>query len=399
MSNTPLFLVAALSGRSLAAAARRAGCGTLVLDLFGDLDTRAYAAASLTVRGTVDCGFDPAALLEAAERLAPVGRGVEQGLVYGAGFEAQPTLLADLSRGRRLFGNSPETLARVKDPAAFFGLLGRLGLPFPETSLERPPDAAGWLRKRIGASGGGHVRAVTSGDDGSGGCYYQRRVDGRALSALFLADGRTARLLGFSEQWASPGAEAQCYRFGGAVRPARMGRKLEDDLATAVEGLVREIGLLGLNSLDVIASDDSFAILEVNPRPGATLDIFDGAGAATALFGLHLAACEGKLPQQSPLPGRCPDGSRAGAEATAIVYADRRLTIPADFSWSAGTVDRPEAGATIEQGGPVCTVLSRADTPDAARMGAIAEGKALLSALGSGRVTTMPTGHMAAQTG
>ncbi|WP_119461630.1 ATP-grasp domain-containing protein [Rhodospirillaceae bacterium SYSU D60014] len=376
MGNPPLFLVAALSGRALAAAARRAERGALVLDLFGDVDTRAHATASLMVRGSVARGFDPAALLEAAERLAPVGRGVEQGLVYGAGFEAQPALLADLGRGRRLFGNPPETLARVKDPAAFFGLLDRLGLPYPEISLERPDDAADWLCKRVGASGGGHVRAAILNNGEPGDRYYQRRIDGQTLSALFLADGRAARLLGFSEQWVSPG-EAEPYRFGGAVRPARVGPTLARDLAAAVDGLVREIGLVGLNSLDVIASDDGFAILEVNPRPGATLDIFDGTDPETALFTLHLAACEGKLPRQWGAPHRSPPE----AKATAIVYADRRLTVPADFSWPEGTVDRPEAGTIIERDEPVCTVLSRADGPEAARARAAAQGAAVLSAL------------------
>jgi len=56
--------------------------------------------------------------------------------------------------------------------------------------------------------------------------------------------------------------------------------------------------------------------LEVNPRPGATLDIFD---APPGLFGLHVAACAGRLERGWRAP--------PGAAASAIAYADRRLQV------------------------------------------------------------------------
>ncbi len=34
--------------------------------------------------------------------------------------------------------------------------------------------------------------------------YYQERVEGRAVSALFVGNGSRARVLGFSEQWTAP---------------------------------------------------------------------------------------------------------------------------------------------------------------------------------------------------
>lgn len=373
-------LIAAVSGRALAAAARRAGRDALVLDLFGDLDTVALAAASATVRGDLVRGFDADALLEAADRLAPAGHGTE--VVYGTGFEARPALLAALGRGRRLLGNAPETLARIKNPAEFFGLLDRLGLPHPEIRLAPPTNGTGWLAKRIGGAGGGHIRAAQAREDERDDCYYQRRVEGSALSVLFLADGRgAARPLGFSEQWTAPCGDAQPYRFGGAVGPVAVSPKLARSLTVAVECLASETGLRGLNSLDVIAGPkgegDDFTILEVNPRPGATLDVFDGP--RVKLFGLHVAACEGRLPE-GPAP-HLAEAFPGMAVATAVVYAERDLTVPAGVSWPDWTADRPAAGTAIERGAPVCTVLARAETPQAARAKVKARADFLLSTL------------------
>ena len=59
-------LIAAVSGRALAAAARRAGFRPCVLDLFGDADTRRLTAGRVRVVGTLQRGFDEAALLAGA---------------------------------------------------------------------------------------------------------------------------------------------------------------------------------------------------------------------------------------------------------------------------------------------------------------------------------------------
>jgi predicted ATP-grasp superfamily ATP-dependent carboligase len=102
---------------------------------------------------------------------------------------------------------------------------------------------------------------------------------------------------------------------------------------------------------------DNFSILEINPRPGATLDIFEiDAG---ALFALHIAACKGDLIGQAP--------RFAGARASAIVYAERDVVAPAQFEWPNWCADRPSAGIAIKAGEPVCTVHADAATAAEAR--------------------------------
>src|SRR6266508_6376781 len=207
-------LIAAVSGRALAASARRAGFVPLVADCFGDDDTLALAASHVRVRLDTARGIDPGELLPALERLA--ARHAPAGVVCGTGFEDRPELLAEISRRWRLLGNAPHTVARLKDPGCFAALCRGCGVPHPETVLDRPAAMAGWLAKRAGGAGGTHVKTASH-CGGRGTTYYQRRVAGAPVSALVLGNGCAAVVLGFSTQWASPAPGAP-FRYGGAVR-------------------------------------------------------------------------------------------------------------------------------------------------------------------------------------
>ncbi len=340
-------LIAAFSGRALAAAARRAGYAPLVADLFADEDTRCLAADGSRVAGDLANGFEADSLLETLDRLGkyappPVG------IVYGAGFETRPGLLSEIGGRWRILGNEPEVLARLKEPVEFAALCGTLGIPHPETRRDCPPGPEGWLQKRAGGGGGTHITpakgAVPAGED----VYFQRRVEGRPVSALFAAARNDVRIIGFSEQWQAP-SPLEPYRFGGAVRPADLPKQTEAALTGAVQALAREFGLRGLNSADFLVGEDGWWLLEINPRPGATLDIFDSA--ACPLFALHMAAITGRpSPRIRKLPG---------AAATRIVYASRPVIVPPSIRYPAWTVDRPGPGARLCAGDPFCTVLAR----------------------------------------
>jgi len=316
LAEPPAFLVVALSGRALGVAAHRAGRRAHVLDLFGDTDTRSHAAQSLVVAGSIEHGFDAEALLAAAAQIAPARTPPAFGLVYGSGLEDRPELLARLCSGRELFGNRPETVALTKDPRAFFGILGRLGVPYPAISFTPPADRTDWLVKRVGASGGSHVAPAATAASALPDRYFQRRVPGRPIGVSFLADGRRAVVLGISEQWPWPGGGGS-FRFGGALQPAPIDRRVADEIPSLVDAIVAETGLVGLNSLDMLVEGDRFAVIEVNPRPGANLDIFDGIGQAS-LFAAHLGACRGTLPAAGTdhagpwqWPSSMPNGPRA----------------------------------------------------------------------------------------
>ncbi len=350
------LLVVALSGRACAFAAWRAGFRPVVLDLFGDADLRAVAAASAVVAGDLAGGFDPAALLAAAGRAAPAGS--VEGILYGSGLENAPELISALATGRRLYGNPEETVRRVKDPDVFFPVLDRLGLPRPRFTFDPPADPATWLAKRAGGAGGGHVRAATR-EPAAGRVYFQHRVAGNPLALLFAADGRRGRMLAWSSQWPDPAPDAP-FRFGGAAGPVVVPGAVGTQIGRALDALVSAFGLRGLNSLDLLENGgEGFHVLEVNPRPGAALDVFDGPGLGS-LGAVHLAACAGALDHPWVAP--------AGARAMHVVYATAAGAVPAGLVWPDWVADRPAPGARVEPGSPVCTVLAAASDAPAARV-------------------------------
>jgi predicted ATP-grasp superfamily ATP-dependent carboligase len=141
------------------------------------------------------------------------------------------------------------------------------------------------------------------------------------------------------------------------MRPAAPAPGIADALAAAVQRLMQVIPLVGLNSADFLVDGDEFRLLEINPRPGATLDVFEPAEGS--LFALHVAACEGEL---SGTPPRFD-----GACAAAIVYAERDIAAAPAMQWPDWTADRPHPGTAIKAGEPLCTVKAAAATAAAAK--------------------------------
>jgi len=353
ISSGPAFLVVALSGRALASAARRAGRSVAVVDLFADDDTRRLAVDAIRVAGSPRTGFDTLALEAACRRFPGLS------LVPGPGFEHAPTLLARIARGRRLLGTPPDAVRAIKDPMRFARLLARLGVPHPETRLDRPARPRGWLTRQQGGAGGEHIRrGVQPGADR----YFQRVVQGIPYAVALLADGKRARAITVSAQWPDP-APGTPFRYGGAVAPAGLPPAVARRLVDAAEAVAAAAGLVGLGSADFLVNEaGGFTLLEINPRPGATLDILDRPGTppGRTVFALHLAACAGRLPSRSASL----DGP---ALAATVVYARARARVPRGMRWPALTADLEPAGSQLQHGGPVCTVMAQGATPQRAR--------------------------------
>ncbi len=348
-SERECVLIAAPSGRALAQAARAAGYLPLVCDFFDDLDTRELAAANLLVEGDFAHGFETAPLMAALKALAE-GAQVEGkqviGLVYGAGFEDRTGLLEEIAKHWPLLGNAPSIVQRVKDPAALAELCADLRVPHPDISFETPTDGSRWLIKHAGGSGGVHIAAAEPGLLANGG-YYQRRVAGRPVSSLLLADGTKSLMLGLSEQWATP-APGQPWRFGGAARPVSLDATLAEALTRASCDIAAAAELVGLNSIDFLVEGPDFHLIEINPRPGATLDIFrdhDGR-----LLRAHIEACRGDLPDKSL--------RFEAAEAASFVYAPYEIASTPACDWPIWAADRQKPGSAVAEHDPLCTVTA-----------------------------------------
>ena len=85
------MLIAAIAGRALAAAARRAGYRVLVADMFCDMDTVALADRTAKIPGDFHRGIDGDRLIETLEELASGDE--PQALVCGSGFERRPEII------------------------------------------------------------------------------------------------------------------------------------------------------------------------------------------------------------------------------------------------------------------------------------------------------------------
>ena len=354
MDNEAAVLIAAISGRALAASARRGGYVPLVTDFFGDQDTLSVAEAHVRLDGELARGFEEKALVCALQKLSKQRQAL--GVVCGTGFEGRTQVLQRLAQRWRLFGNSPETVANVKNPEILSSICADLGIPFPESSLSAPAAPANWLVKRRGGAGGTHIKPALQAHSVGGEIYYQRKVSGTPVGALFLADGERATVLGFSAQWSLP-TRCQAFRYGGAVRPAMIAPGIADSLSAAVDRLAASMSLVGLNSADFLVDGERSWLLEINPRPGATLDIFEPSEGS--LFALHMAACAGELVVGPPYP--------KGAKAAAIVYAEDDIPSVPGLEWPDWTADRPLAGSAIKAGQPLCTVYACGSTAAGAR--------------------------------
>jgi predicted ATP-grasp superfamily ATP-dependent carboligase len=370
-STQPTILIAAFSGRALAQSARRAGYLPLVVDCFGDTDTREAAHDLICLPARVQIGFVKRPLLTALETLATNAPSPPVGLVLGGGFECNPKLVAALAQRFSLIGNSAETIRRVKDPSEFFGTLARLGIRHPETSLTPPADPSGWLMKRIGGSGGLHIHPCPAVFEPYPRRYFQREHPGDALSVLAIVSER-GTAVALSRQWVSA-RKRRPYRYGGAVTGIQLDDDLEARLIDTTLMVLSKFDLKGLVSLDFVVHEGEPLLLEVNPRPGATLDVFDDA--TGSLFAAHVAACGGDNPA-AILKDRW---QPPRAAAAAYLYADQAaLTVP-DIAWPEWAADRPRPGTEIARGQPLATVTATALTSQDAenlcreRLSALAE--------------------------
>ncbi|WP_119157342.1 ATP-grasp domain-containing protein [Caldimonas tepidiphila] len=350
------LVLAGLSARMTAEAAARDGYAPLALDAFGDLDLRRVAAHWQDI-GTpgalrLDAARFLAALADLRERRRPLG------WVAGSGFEDQPELLERGAAVLPLIGMGADAVREVRDPRRFFAALDALGIPHPEVRFDAPAQPAGWLRKRGDAAGGWHIAAAAqaAAEPAGPAAYWQREAGGAPMSALFVADGARARIVGFNALIVRPvelDGRRHPHVYCGAIGPVPPAPGVAARLDAALQALARRFALRGLGSLDFLLGDGGEAlVLEINPRPSASMALHARA-LPGGLMRAHVRAClEGLLP--------APPAPAAAVQGHEIVYARRALALDAGavcaLARQASTHDLPRAGSRFIPGSPVCSV-------------------------------------------
>lgn len=375
-----VLAVAAVSARMLAEAAARDGHGVVALDLFGDVDTRRVSPRWQSIGAAGSLQIDAARVLAALRELARTAGDSVIGWIPGSGFEGRPDLLDAGAQVLPLIGTPADAVRRVRDPAAFFAALAAHGIAHPAVRFDAPGDAEGWLLKDANGCGGWHIRHAAAARDAasaSASLYFQREMPGMPMSATFIANGNEAMLLGINELIVRPFG-AHPFVYGGCIGPVDVPADLARRIGDAVRALSAEFGLRGWCSLDFMRDGETLGVLEVNPRPPASLALYARPG----LIDAQLRAClHGELPSPAALaaPASTPV---AGSE---IVYARRSLTLDTigaqHLARRPDVHDLPAAGARFDHGDPICSLSVAGDTAEQVRDSLRAKREALIQTL------------------
>jgi predicted ATP-grasp superfamily ATP-dependent carboligase len=377
-------LVAGLSARAMAESAARAGYAVTSLDAFGDLD-RPPGVTALSVPRDFGTPFSAAAAARASRSVAA------EAVAYLSPFENHPSSLRRLAEARTLLGNDATVLRRARDPSVVAELLGA-DRRVAHTG-EADTGEARWLLKPR-ASGGGHgIRWWRPGDVVPKGSYVQRFVDGVAGSIVFVAAHGKAMPLGLTRQLiGEPAFGASGFRYCGSVlAPAGDAQfDRDDELIEAATRLAdvaaRELGLVGLNGIDFVASEGVPVPVEINPRWSASMELVERAY-DVSVFDVHANACtSGDLPAFDIARARAP----ARAFGKAIIFARHDIVCDDTASWLGDSTvrDVPHGGEHIATGRPVCTVF--AEGADAATCRAALETRAAAMYATLERWSTVP---------
>lgn len=340
------FAVVSISARMLAEAAVDDGFEVVALDLFGDADTRRACAEWHSIGDPASLSIDGARLLSTLEALAQRAR--VAGWIAGSGFEGRPDLLESGAALLPLIGTRADAMRRLRDPRAFFGLLDARGIAHPPVRSTAPDDAAGWLVKDAHGCGGWHIRRAASSDVLGAHQYFQREIAGRPMSMTFMANGSDASVLGFNQLIVRPLA-GRPFVYCGAVGPVSLPAGAADCVTAALRALVPAFSPRGLGSLDFMLDGEAVEVLEVNPRPPASMALY-GPGMVAA----HVRACvQGELPEARVQ-------THGLIRGTEVVFAPRRLWLdePATRRLAARPCchDLPLGATSFEAGDPLCSV-------------------------------------------
>ena len=400
-------LLVGVSTRAAAASAARVGFRVTALDAFGDLDQH-RRVRSLSLPRDLGVRFGA---LEAAR----AARAIDcDAVAYTAGLENSPRAVRLLAEERALWGNTPATLRRVRDPVLLARVLARRGFAVPRTlggqagrwadgQMSRwagqrgggavgrrgsvcDPRATGagararWLVKPR-ASGGGHGIGPWRGDSPlAAGFVLQEYIVGTPGSVVFAAATGAAEpparpparppagssrvvVLGLSRQLVGERAfGARGFRYCGSILAGAGDAQFEADAellecaAALAHAAAEEFGLMGVNGIDFVARSGVPYPVEVNPRYSASMELVERAY-GLSVFGVHVRACLGELPRFDVATAR----QDRGAVGKAVVYARRTVTMGDTRAWlrDRNVRDVPRPGERIPRGRPICTVFAR----------------------------------------
>lgn len=355
------ILILGASTRAAAYSAYRAGLEPSCIDLFADADLTALAPTRQVARDDY-----PHALADLAAQAAPGP------WLYTGALENHPDLVDRIARRRPLWGNPGHVLRAVRDPFVWSSSLNRAGLPCPavRSSPDRLPRDQTWLLKPVTSAGGHGIVPLgpeTALPDRQ--VFYQERIDGLSLSAIFVGHGDRALFAGVTRQLI--GHPGNPFAYVGSVGPWPLAPSEHTRIQVLGDRLTQAFGLRGLFGLDFILRDGQPWPVEVNPRYTASVEVLELA-LGVSLLTVHRAVFD---PTSASFFFDRPDPPRPPTTvAKRILFATGPCSFPStsrprplrhDDRFAIPKLgDRPQPGTRFEPGEPIATLFEQARTPD-----------------------------------
>jgi uncharacterized protein len=325
-------LIAGFTTRHVACSAYAAGYNVCTVDHFCDRDLSRYSDDCLPFN---DLESLPAAIAQMSAR-------------HSCNIFVPTSGAEMLTLAVPRYAPDPEKAAKFLDKNDTARFFLETGVPVPATLPEGTFPAM--VKPRCGS--GGWRNAVLQDNDewlkwreilDDPPALWQEIVQGTPASVCCVTDGTRARAVALNEQMLRGGEEAS-YGFSGSITPFH--HPLEDEMVRYAEKIASRSGCVGTIGVDFVIGDKPYAI-EVNPRFQGTVDTVEMATGVN-LFSLHVAACEGRIPEKMPEPGQF--------AARKILFATEDLEIEEDFITLPFVADIPWTGTKIEKGGAIISI-------------------------------------------
>lgn len=323
--------------------------------------------------------------------------------------------------GRIVAYPTPSTLDLLESPSWLGMVAERVDAFFPETWIlqdgswtkAHQPKLAGpgyvghakaaptstreWVVKPVHHAGGVGIRLTDQTAfekrlaDSFKPYILQRRIRGRALGANFIAirgpQGIDCHFLGAFGGLTHRRNQRHPFLYGGSYGPVALKPHVRGKIIALGSQIATQSGMVGLFNIDlIIGIDHSLALLEVNPRYSASMELvsFSPDSQADSLIALHTGCYRNESDNHSgSLNFSSPN--RIGFHCKRIIYATNNTTIgeltieriqqacnevldasnvrAAPCNMSVSVCDIPKPGTLVEAGQPAFTVIVR-NSPD-----------------------------------
>jgi predicted ATP-grasp superfamily ATP-dependent carboligase len=326
------YLLIGLSTRGLAESALKAGKDFVTIDFFGDLDQK-QICDGISLRREYAASLDslnPFLFLKAASPLEFAH------MVYGGPLENHPEILRRFAERCEIVGNDAETVREVRNWKNLHLFCRKNSILVPETV-----DGIEYVKKPKRSGGGIGIQRLSR-------YVVQKFMKGDHFSVSFLGNGKQAEVVSVNEQLIGRKEfGARKFWYCGNITPISLDSR--EEIAGICRRLTGHFRLKGNCGMDFVMGDGLY-VMEVNPRPQATLEIVERAFDLN-LFLLHENAFKGEIEKI---------GNPIKTWGKAILYAEKDVIMPKthkwlDYNW---IKDIPHPSEHISKSEPVCTVIA-----------------------------------------